>query len=51
MYREWLLHGHPSLVMQPKYTTFTFIHLVDAFIQSDLQERALQSAQALIITR
>ena len=27
-----------------KPKTFTFIHLADAFIQSDFQERALQSA-------
>ena len=28
---------------RPRYT-FTFIHLADAFIQSNFQERALQSA-------
>ena len=30
--------------LAPWQITFTFIHLADAFIQSDFQERALQSA-------
>ena len=37
-------NGGFLLKMTNNSNTFTFIHLADAFIQTDFQERALQSA-------
>ena len=47
----WAVQQYRGRYVSDAFTfTFTFIHIADAFIQSDFQERALKVHRSLIIT-